>query len=145
MVPNLKKTGLLPAGIHPATWNELVEKFGFNEHRLQLLDGLKKGLNVLIEYGCKEACVDGSFVTSKVKPGDIDVCYDNTHMNWKRFTKDYPEFISLKNGISIQKQKYNSEFYAYNAYDDNILHYFQFDKNNNPKGIVKLTFTGRLL
>jgi hypothetical protein len=139
-VTNLKKSGLLPAGTHFATWEELKDKFGFNKHRLKLLEGLKQGLQVLIKYGCKEVYVDGSFVTDKPLPNDIDVCYDNTHMNWKKFITDHPEFNDSKNGNAIQKTKYQSEFYAFNAYEDYILLFFQFDKSNNSKGIVKISY-----
>lgn len=138
MIPNLKKSGLLPTGIHLTTWDELVEKFGFNEHRLKLLDGLKKGLNLLQRYGCTEVCIDGSFVTSKPFPNDVDVCYDNTLMKWKKFIKEQPEFNDIKSRSRIQKEKYQSEFYAYNAFEDSILQFFQFDRDHNPKGIVKL-------
>ncbi len=138
MIPILKTSGLLPTGIHPATWDELVEKFGLNDHRLKLLKGLKKGLNLLHQYGCTEACIDGSFVTSKPFPNDVDVCYDNIYMNWKKFIKEQPEFNDIKNGSKTQKEKYQSEFYAYNAFEDSILQFFQFDKDHNLKGIVKL-------
>ena len=138
MIPNLKKSGLLPTGIHLTTWDELVEKFGLNEHRLKLLDGLKKGLNLLQRYGCTEVCIDGSFVTSKPFPNDVDVCYDNTLMKWKKFIKEQPEFNDIKSRSRIQKEKYQSEFYAYNAFEDSILQFFQFDRDRNSKGIVKL-------
>lgn len=128
----------MPTGIHPAKWNELVEKFGFNDHRLNLLERLIKGLSLLQRYGCTEVCIDGSFVTSKPFPNDVDVCYDNTQMNWKKFIKEHPEFNDNKNGSKIQKEKYQSEFYAYNAFEDSILQFFQFDRDRNPKGIVKL-------
>lgn len=144
MLPNLKKSGLLPAGIHLATWKELNERFGFNEQRRMLLNGLKRGLELLQKYGCNEVCIDGSFVTNKPFPNDVDVCYDNTHMNWNKFIKDHPEFNDVKNGSTIQKEKYQSEFYAYNAFEDSILLFFQFDRNNNSKGIVKIILTDRL-
>ena len=136
---------MLPIGIHVAAWEELVKRFGFNEHRLIVLDGLKKGLNLLFRYGCKEVCIDGSFTTNKPFPNDIDVCYDNSQMEWKKFIKEQPEFNDSKKGGFVQKAKYQSEFYAYNAYDDYILQFFQFDRNNNPKGIVKLFLTEPLV
>ena len=139
MLPNLKKSGLLPNGIHRATWNELVEKFGINDHRLKLLEGLKKGLNILRQYGCTEACVDRSFVTSKPFPNDVDVCYNNTGINWKKFIKDHPEFNDVKSGSKIQNEKYQSEFYAYNAFEDDILQFFQFDRDQN-KGNCETKF-----
>jgi hypothetical protein len=77
-------------------------------------------------------------------PNDVDVCYDNTYMNWKKFITEHPEFNDSKNGSKIQKEKYQSEFYAYNAFEDYILQYFQFDRDNNPKGIVKISLTDRL-
>ncbi len=145
MLINLKKTGFLPAGIHPATWKELNDQFGFNEQRRMLLNGLQKGLQLLKKYGCIEVYVDGSFVTTKPIPNDIDVCYDNSYMNWKKFIKDNPEFNDVKQGSKVQKEKYQSEFYAYNAFDDYIVQFFQFDRDNNPKGIVKLSLTEPLL
>ena len=105
MLTNLKKSGLLPAGIHSATWSEFVEKFGINNHRLKLLEALKQGLNLLQQYGCTEVCIDGSFVTAKPFPNDIDVAYDNSQMNWKKSIKEQPEFNDIKNGIRIQKEK----------------------------------------
>ncbi|MBP6430613.1 MAG: hypothetical protein KA319_02515 [Ferruginibacter sp.] len=144
MIPSLKKSGLLPVGIHYATWQQFNETFGFNQHRQQLLIDLKKGLQLLQKYGCTEVCIDGSFVTSKPFPNDVDVCYDNTHMNWKKFITEHPEFNDSKNGSKIQKEKYQSEFYAYNAFEDYILQFFQFDRDNNPKGIVKISLTDRL-
>ncbi len=59
-------------------------------------------------------------------------------MNWAKFIKDNPEFNDVKNGSKIQKEKYQSEFYAYNSFEDSILHFFQFDRNGNPKGNVKI-------
>jgi hypothetical protein len=40
-------TGLLPPGIHEATWEELVARFGWTPHRLTLLAGLKAAFNAL--------------------------------------------------------------------------------------------------
>ncbi|MFZ1528808.1 MAG: hypothetical protein WAT19_08660 [Ferruginibacter sp.] len=144
MIPTLKKSGLLPAGVHKATWVEFTEMFGFNAHRHKLLEGLRKGLEVLRLYGCNVVFVGGSFVTSKPFPNDVDVCYDNTGMNWKKFLKEHPEFNDIKHGSSLQKEKYLSEFYGYNAFDNSILKFFQFDRNNSPKGVVKISLTGRL-
>ncbi len=66
-------------------------------------------------------------------------------MNWMKFLKEHPEFHNTKSGISLQKQKYQSEFYAVNAYEDYMLHRFQFSRDGEPKGIVKMYLTGRLL
>jgi len=46
-------TGLLPAGIHEATWEELVARFGWTPYRLTLLAGLKAALDALRLAGCR--------------------------------------------------------------------------------------------
>lgn len=142
MIPDLKRSGLLPAGVHFASWEEFNSVFGFNPERRLMISGLKKGLKLLKKYGCKEVCIDGSFVTDKPFPNDVDVCYDNTHMDWAKFIKEHPEFNNNDHGGRIQKEKYQSEFFAYNAFEDYIFQFFQFDRNNVRKGIVKLNLAG---
>ena len=139
------KKGLLPVGVHHTTWEEFQKRFAITTYRQNLLSGLQKCLAILQLYGCTEIYIGGSFVTDNLKPNDIDVCYNNAHMNWKKFIKDHPEFNDSKNGSAIQKAKYQSEFYAFNSYEDYILRFFQFDKNNNPKGIVKISLSEKLL
>ncbi len=141
MLPNFKKSGLLPVGTHLATWNELEKCFANNQHRTILLAGLKKALKLLYKFGCTEIYVGGSFVTFKPEPGDIDVCYDNTHMDWNNFLKQHPEFKSTKYGTKLQKKKFGCEFYAINAFEDNMVQFFQFDEEGNAKGIVKIVLT----
>lgn len=141
MIPNLKKSGLLPTGIYPATWNEFEKRFAINQHRIVLLIGFKKGLKLLYKYGCTSVYVGGSFVTTEPQPGDVDVCFDNSFMRWKEFSKSHPEFAMNKQGFYNQFKNYKSNFYPCNAYDDYFLHYFQFSRNGEAKGLVKLSLT----
>lgn len=138
MTLSFKSNGFLPAGVHLATFEEFKTKFVFNEHRQDLLKGLERGLRVLYGYGCKEVCIGGSFVTNKKLPGDVDVCYENSHMNWNGLKKAHPEFFDTKNGSKRQKELYKSEFYPYNSYEDFYYNYFQTDTEDHPKGMVKL-------
>lgn len=65
--------GLLPAGIHPASIEEVSEKLGFSPRRQGLIEtGLKPVLEQLAALGVKEVYLNGSFVTRKPSPGDID-------------------------------------------------------------------------
>src|SRR5919109_4373198 len=77
MIPPFEpSTGLLPAGVHEATWEELVARFGWTPHRLALLAGLKAALDALRVAGCRRVYIDGSFVTAKEAPGDFDGCWE---------------------------------------------------------------------
>jgi hypothetical protein len=144
MIPSFKKSGLLPTGIHFATWVEFEKRFASNRHRQILMAGLRKGLKILQHYGCTEVYIGGSFVTSNLEPGDIDVCYENTYIDWNRFLKENPEFKPTKYGAKLQMKKYGCEFYPVNAFEDNMVQFFQFDKEGNAKGIVKIVLTNSL-
>jgi hypothetical protein len=135
---SLKKSGLLPEGTHTASWQEFISFFAYNEHRQNLVKGLVQGLKVLYQYGCLEVYIAGSFVTSKASPADVDVCYENSHMDWNGLKKAHPEFFDSKYGSKRQKKLYQSEFYPCNSYEDYFYNFFQTDRENNPKGMVRL-------
>ncbi|MGH3472181.1 MAG: DUF6932 family protein, partial [Nocardioidaceae bacterium] len=45
------------------SWEEVVERFGWNRHRRRLLDGVADGLAILVAAGCKRVWLNGSFVS----------------------------------------------------------------------------------
>ena len=57
--------GLLPPGIHEATWPEISAVLATNPRREQLLRGFLAALRGLKAAGCKRAYLDGSFVDRK--------------------------------------------------------------------------------
>ena len=76
MIPDFDELGNLTPGIHVATWDEIVQRFGWTSRRRELLAGLNVALELLREAGCRRVLVNGSFVTDKDEPGDIDVALD---------------------------------------------------------------------
>jgi hypothetical protein len=70
------ETGRLPEGEHPAEWQELMERFGWNPRRRQLLDVLADAIDALAAAGCSRLWLNGSFVTAKEEPADFDACWD---------------------------------------------------------------------
>jgi hypothetical protein len=128
-----KKNAFLSVGVHLNDWEDFKTNFGYNQHRQSLLDGLIIGLRVLYQYGCTEVYIGGSFVTAKENPGDVDVCYENSCMDWNNLKKNHPEFFDVKNGSKKQKALYKSEFYPYNSYEDYFYIFFRL----TGKGIRK--------
>lgn len=64
----------LPPGIYDCSFKELTVAFGTNDRRKYLLDNLNKYLTKVRNLGISGwIIVNGSFVTSKEKPRDIDV------------------------------------------------------------------------
>lgn len=69
---------LLAAGMHPMSLPELENKAlqgGLaTDRRLELFSRLTAYLQAVIETGCRaEAWIDGSFMTTKPDPSDIDI------------------------------------------------------------------------
>jgi hypothetical protein len=76
-IPALNADGFLPAQIHDCTLVELRDRFGRfqgSEQRSRLCGRLEELFTAMQRSGLFEALlVDGSFVTSKAAPNDIDL------------------------------------------------------------------------
>ncbi len=69
-------TGYLRPGTHAVSWQEVIELCGFNDHRMDLLVGLRSALLNLKVAGCSKLFLDGSFVSMKVEPNDYDGAWE---------------------------------------------------------------------
>lgn len=76
-IPQLNGDGVLPEGVHDCTLEEIAVAFCGERHsqrRRDLFVELERYVRQLREWGwVREIHVDGSFVTSKELPGDIDL------------------------------------------------------------------------
>ena len=61
-------------GLHESTIEEIRERLGFSERRVELIGGLERYLGEWSQYGLLEyVVVDGSFATDKPEPDDVDL------------------------------------------------------------------------
>ena len=76
-IPKLDQNGLLPVGTHDCSFEELREHFAglrSTRRRRDLAEALRRYLEEVRATGLAVAViVDGSFVTDKEDPGDIDL------------------------------------------------------------------------
>jgi hypothetical protein len=141
MIPKFTDKGLLPEGIHLATWTEIVERFGLTAQRQDLLTGLRSGLENLALAGCETAYLDGSFVTQKPNPNDFDVCWEITGVNPVLLE---PELLLFRHARAEQKTKYQGEFMPSQIVAQlqpslTYLEFYQLDKiTQTPKGIIQI-------
>lgn len=138
MVPEFDSRGLLPQGIYRADWQEIVKRFGRNRQRLQLLSGLKEALDLLRDAGCRRVYLDGSFVTDKESPNDVDVCWDVDGVEPMSLDS---VFFDFDNERTAQKARFAAEFFPAQAPQrlKTFLDFFQIDKETGePKGIIEL-------
>ena len=136
-------TGLLPVGEHAASWDEVLDKFGWNEKRRGLLDGLADALDLLASVGCRRVWINGSFVTTKDEPGDVDVCWDTEGADLDRID---PIFLDVSRGRAAQKQRFGCEFLPNVTEASSGLvfaEFFQNERDGSRKGIVILDLKER--
>jgi hypothetical protein len=140
MIPDFDERGNLPPGIHTATWDELVARYGTSARRLTQLAGLKRALDSLRVAGCQRAYVDGSFVADKDDPQDFDACWEVAGVDPGRLD---PELLDFTKRRAAQKATYGGELFPAESGADpagtRFIDYFQQDKTTGePKGIVAL-------
>jgi hypothetical protein len=74
MLPPFDDQGNLPVGIHPCTIEELEARFGSgSEERITEMNELFQFLEAAKRAGVRRLMVNGSFVTGKLAPNDVDV------------------------------------------------------------------------
>lgn len=135
-------TGNLPAGMHAATWDEVVARYGYSPHRLTLLAGLKAAFDALRTAGCRRAYIDGSFVSAKEAPGDFDACWEEG-VDLVHLMALAPTLFDFAEDRRAQKATYHGELFPTEAVADlagrSFVEYFQLDgQTGEPKGIVVL-------
>ena len=143
MVPDFTEDGLLPPGVHWATWEQIAERFGTNAWRKELLAGLREALENLRDAGCRTVYVNGSFVTTTDVPGDFDACWDEEGIDPEALD---PVFQMLDPGRPAQKAKYLGELFPATALADasglSFLDFFQKTEGEKPKGIIAIDLGG---
>lgn len=139
MIPAFTEDGCLPPGIHLAMWFEFALRYGTNDHRKRLLQGMRGALQNLKQAGCPGVFIDGSFVTSKAYPNDYDGCWDATGVDPTLLD---PVLLDFTNERAAQKAKYGGELFVAQGVERasgrTWVEFFQFDQDDNPKGIVAI-------
>ena len=139
VLPDFDADGALPPGIHGASWDEIVERFGWTAHRMDLLAGLVDALAVLRSAGCRLAYLDGSFVTDKEVPGDYDLCWE---MDGVDLHKLDPIVLDVTPPRAAQQARYRGDLLP-NVLEGNsgapFVDFFQQNKaTGGSKGIVSI-------
>jgi hypothetical protein len=73
MIPEFRPDGYLPEGLHPASEAESTFQFGSTTpRRRRLVLRLRRWIVLARDIGARRLLIDGSFVTAKPEPDDID-------------------------------------------------------------------------
>jgi hypothetical protein len=140
MLPAYTDKGVLPPGVHNASWDELAERFGGSPRRDSLLRGLLEAAGNLRSAGARVIWLGGSFVTDKEEPDDWDGVWDPSNADMTKVDPVLIDPADLATGRHRQKAKYAGELLVGvdAASGSPFQLYFQVDKNGDPKGIIRL-------
>lgn len=108
-IPSLDENGSLPIGEHRATLEEVEKAFGSqNDRRKGLMRGLRLACEMFQNAGFDLIWVDGSFVTDKEEPNDIDGCFGASNKEKIRLDGVDPIFFTNRQAT---KAKYGLDFF----------------------------------
>jgi hypothetical protein len=139
MLPGHDDAGFLPIGIHAADWAEFEMRFAFTPRRRALLGLVRPALKHFARAGATRAYVGGSFVTTKSRPGDVDVLIALEGLDPSRV---HPALLDLSpDGRIIQKALFGAEFFPATLIEAKsgllFIDFFQ-QTHGRPVGIVLL-------
>ena len=110
-IPPLQTNGELPPGEHFASLDDIEAKFGCtNDRRKLLMRGLREAALNFYEAGVRTLWIDGSFVTDKEEPNDIDGCWEYT----SSVNLEILDQVFLQHSRNAMKTKYGLDFFIAN-------------------------------
>jgi hypothetical protein len=140
MIPAPNALGELPPGMHTATLAEVEAVLVTTPRRRQLFEGLQRAVQNLRAAGVRRVFIDGSFVTTKADPNDVDGCWKWTEaVNLDLLD---PVLLDFAQARQAMREKYGVDFFLATWIEAGsgltFLDFFQRNRSDDPKGIVQL-------
>ncbi len=141
-IPALQENGELPPGEHQASLDEVEAVYGSSTDRRKLLmRGLREAANNFEFSGVRTLWINGSFITDKEDPNDIDGCWEYTLVvDMKKLD---PLFLGAREEM---KNKYGLDFFIANIVEAGsglpFPKFFQVNHDGDPKGIIVVQLGG---
>lgn len=139
---------LLAAGIHDITKSDLsnhfVTPFANQEKRLKLIERFNFLIEKVEEIGISfEVWINGSFVTNKEEPNDIDMAFFYDPIAANALPHDKKLILAEVANNSISKYRYNCDVYFLPNNKVDLRSYwrgwFGFTRTEKAKGFARLT------
>jgi hypothetical protein len=141
VIPGNDGAGNLPPGVHSASLEQIRRRFATNHRRREIFEGLEWVVGELLGRGVQEIWINGSFVTSKVRPRDVDVIFSPTvgyGHGWGILHISSRDALKLQRRVDLLTSSSGQPDLVTGLLVP-ILDFFQRDRNGRRKGILKLT------
>ena len=131
MIPPLNEDGYLPPGIHPATLDELASRFGQeSELRQAQMQSVMWLVDLARRAGVQRIVVNGSFVTDKLEPNDVDCVM--------LIGSDFPHDATAEADLLAGLPFINLELVDADGFRQLTERTFATDRDLIPKGMVEV-------
>jgi len=131
MIPDCNEDGYLPAGIYPATLEEIAKRFGIeSELRQAQMQSLRWLVDLARRVGVQRIIVNGSFVTDKFEPNDVDCVL--------LIGSDFPHDAGAEAELLTGLPFINMELVEPEAFRHYTVRTFATDRNLAPKGMLEV-------
>ncbi|MBN2296055.1 MAG: hypothetical protein JXM70_26725 [Pirellulales bacterium] len=131
MIPTLNDEGYLPPGLHQATVEEISARFGREpELRRVQMESLRWLIQLAWRAGVQRIIVNGSFVTDKLEPNDVDCVL----LVGAGFPSDKSAEDEMLSGLPF----INMELVDQEGFEQFTEKTFATDRDLVPKGMVEV-------
>jgi len=132
MIPAFNDEGYLPPGLHRATVEEIRARFGReSELRRVQMESLRWMVELARRAGVQRIVVNGSFVTDKLEPNDVDCVL----LVGTGFPHDEAAEAELLSGLPF----INMELVDQDGFQQFTEKTFATDRDLVPKGMIEVT------
>ena len=132
----------LPPGVYDATLDEVQQRFATNRRRVEIFRGLEFVCHGLSVHGVRAIWVDGSYVTRRLRPSDVDIIFNappDYGPHWGLLHSNHRETLHNLHRVDLL----TGDTVGSAQLPIPIIHYFQQDRDGNPKGILRVKLAGR--
>ncbi|OQP49312.1 hypothetical protein A4H97_28645 [Niastella yeongjuensis] len=119
------------------TLEEFEQHFGTNEWRKQKIRNALTLFEILGACGCTTVFIGGSFISTKINPNDIDLCFDLQNIDYDKLEQVFPDFFD-HNKIGEIHRNLKCHVLYFDKTNHQFLHMLEKDKDGYPKGLVKI-------
>lgn len=131
MIPHFNEDGYLPPGIHPATVEEIATRFGQESELRQVqMESLRWLVELAQRAGVQGIVVNGSFVTDKLEPNDVDCVL--------LIGADFPRDAAAEEELLAGLPFINLELVDADGFQQFTERTFATDRNLVAKGMVEV-------
>jgi hypothetical protein len=129
MIPAFDEFGYLPAGIHPATLDEIDARFGqLSELRRVQMESVRWMVDLARRAAAQRIILNGSFVTDIMEPNDVDCVL----LVGRGFPQDQDAEAELRAGLPFL----DIQIVRRRRFDKLVKLFFATDRFHVPKGMV---------